>query len=309
MQISNPSSNYMYNSSTSNSLKPTQGANSFNNYLSSDYTNYSKSDETVYTQHQPLFNDYFQSPGIGQKKTSFNEYDASGDLYGVYKTHIEEEDIPKNEKGEKFLDIIPESVFEALPQEDAELFKNILEDSHVTYVEMDSLSYEQINTLNKIMFTDALTYGYSMDEIPLTSADTRVRSFFRAANFTNDDHFNQSVLKTVKEATNVQAHDISSALSEMQQNLMQIMHNKPFSESFKVGAFGGGEGYDAYFLSKSTMNIDYEELFVNALNLYGEGASKPQPSESITEQFKRGYEWYYTLRDNYETMENKEVYV
>ena len=81
---------------------------------------------------------------------------------------------------------------------------------------------------------------------------------------------------------------------------MQLAFNKPYQSDFRGGSFKGNIERP-YFLEKNNLHIDYNELLEKGIQLYGEEASSPQPTKSITEQYKLRYEWYFTLRENYKS--------
>jgi len=261
-----------------------------------------------YNTSEPLFTDYFQSSGRAMKnQTSFNEDwvnpDVKGEVIaqkGVYIDYVPEEEVNRDKYGRTYLEQIPQEYFNNMTPEDKELFKEIMSDGRMSYGEVDSLTYEQVKLFNPVNASSYLKQqGYSDDEILLPEMDQRVGLFIQATDFTPDETFNRAIFKTVKEATNVTESQIIHGLSQLKQHLLQIHFDKEFKGSMVLDAFKGYRERP-YFLEKENFNMDYDQLLNQAIGYYTEGALKPHPTKNLEEQYKLRYEWFFTLKQNYE---------
>ena len=180
-------------------------SNSITNY--NQYTQHSKSHTSSFDTHlkptpasnnieintalynvgdKPIFTDYFQSTGRAMKnKTSFNEDwvnpNKIGNIIehkGIYINTVPDEEIKRDNQGRIFVDLLPESYFKNMTIEEEEKYKEIMTDTHISYGEIDSLSFEEVKNLNPLTAMNALLReGYTPDEIPLFTQDSRVRHF------------------------------------------------------------------------------------------------------------------------------------
>jgi len=263
-----------------------------------------------YNTSEPLFTDYFQSSGRAMKnQTSFNEDwvnpDVKGEVIaqkGVYIDYVPEEEVNRDKYGRTYLEQIPQAYFNNMTPEDKELFKEIMSDGNMSYGEVDSLTYEQVKLFNPLSASSYLKQqGYNDDEIVLPEMDWRVSEFIQTTDFTPDETFNRAIFKTVKEATNVTRSQINRGFEVLRNNLMQLGFDKPFGGNFT------GDARRPYFLEKENFDINYDELLDKGISFYGEKALSPQPSKSATEEFKLKYEWYFTLKQNYEEVKKDKL--
>jgi len=311
MQISNTHQTYNYHNQN-NTITQKTVTPSFADHMQVQSSYKVDISSSIYTSDKPLFTDYFQSAGRGMKnQTSFNETWINPDNpreivshKGVYNEKIADEDVPKDKSGRRFIDLLPQSYFDNMNSEDEKRYREIMDDSHISYGEVDSLSFDQVKNMSFEKSANILLKeGYSIDEIPLFSVDSRVDEFFSATEFTSDGTFNRAIFKTIKEATNVTESQIMSATGQLQTHFLQKHFNKEFQIETIGGSYEGGVE-NLYFLEKNNIKVNYDEFLNQALNYYGEMASDPMTLEGLREQSKFQYEWYFTLRENYNYEKN-----
>lgn len=312
MQISNSDQTYsFYNHIDKNTQAALPSKGSFGDHLKTQSSAYKVDISTSlgYATEISVSTDYFQSSGRAMKnQTSFDENwenpDKTGDVIirkGVYIDSVPDDEVKRDKFGRTYLEQIPEEYYKNMSFEDKELFKKIMSDSHMSYGEVDSLSFEQVKQFNPFNASSYLMQqGYSDDEILLPSVDWRVSEFISATELTRDDTFNRAVFKTVKEATNVTRDQISKSMSELTSNMMQLGFNKPFGGEFT------GSQERPYLLEKYNLNINYDELLAKGISFYGQEALSSQASKSITEEYKLFHEWYFALRENYNEVKDKQ---
>ncbi len=243
---------------------------------------------------------------VNENKVILNELTKNtkpNPLDNVSQTSEEKDNVPRNSKGQNFLDIVDEVDLDAfkklnISKEDEILFRTILEDSEVTASEAKSLTYDQASKLGKFVFDSLSTVMKDRpeNEIPIVSiGNPTTTSVLHSANLTNNETFNRAIHKMVLENTTTNKHDLSSFFSAITSNIMQMHYNEEFRANFMPNTFSGGIEHP-YFLEKDNIDIDYEELLNNAISIYGD---KSKIQNAAQEQYQKLTDLYSALNEYY----------
>ena len=104
--------------------------------------------------------------------------------------------------------------FSSLSPIDEKIFRNILSDDKFTMEEANSLSYEQLQKIEKFLVA-GYTTNVSPDEIPIVNVtNNKIGAMIKATRMTDNTDFNKSLFKTVQTIdNNIESMDFFNRLS------------------------------------------------------------------------------------------------
>ena len=104
--------------------------------------------------------------------------------------------------------------FSSLSPIDEKIFRNILSDDKFTMEEANSLSYEQVQKIEKFLVA-GYTTNVSADEIPIVNVtNNKIGAMIKATRMTDNTDFNKSLFKTVQTIdNNIESMDFFNRLS------------------------------------------------------------------------------------------------
>ena len=105
--------------------------------------------------------------------------------------------------------------FSSLSPTDEKIFRSILSDDKFTMEEANSLSYEQLQKIDKFLLGGDTTNA-SFDEIPIVNVtDNKIGAMIKATQMTDNIDFNKSLFKTVQTIdNNIERMDFFDRLSD-----------------------------------------------------------------------------------------------
>ncbi len=105
--------------------------------------------------------------------------------------------------------------FSSLSPTDEKIFRSILSDDKFTMEEANSLSYEQLQKIDKFLLGGDTTNA-SFDEIPIVNVtDNKIGAMLKATMMTDNTDFNKSLFKTVQTIDdNIERMDFFDRLSD-----------------------------------------------------------------------------------------------
>ena len=105
--------------------------------------------------------------------------------------------------------------FSSLSPTDEKIFREILSDDKFTMEEANSLSYEQMQKIDKFLLGGDTT-NVSFDEIPIVNVtDNKIGAMIKATQMTDNTDFNKSLFKTVQTIdNNIERMDFFDRLSD-----------------------------------------------------------------------------------------------
>jgi len=105
--------------------------------------------------------------------------------------------------------------FSSLSPTDEKIFRSILSDDKFTMEEANSLSYEQIQKIDKFLLGGDTT-NVSPNEIPIVNVtDNKIGAMIKATQMTDNTNFNKSLFKTVQTIDdNIERMDFFDRLSD-----------------------------------------------------------------------------------------------
>ena len=211
--------------------------------------------------------------------------------------------IPRDNNGKKFIDLMPDWAFKDLSKEDETLFRHILDDSHVSENEARALSYEQLKSLNQIMFKDIPKYG-SLDEIPLCSTDINATQLMAPFFISNDDTFNQALYETIKDPY-LNYNQRENILSDASNYLMQYHFDAELKSDNISGVFSKIFGPDEV----AKMDIDYDDWFEDVFSYINSALGNKRLHPSLREDLETTNKNFLKLQENYNLLiETKKIY-
>ncbi len=105
--------------------------------------------------------------------------------------------------------------FSSLSPTDEKIFRSILSDDKFTMEEANSLSYEQVQKIEKFLVA-GYTSNVSPNEIPLVNiTDNKIGAMIKATRMTDNTDFNKSLFKTVQTIdNNIESMEFFNRLSD-----------------------------------------------------------------------------------------------
>ena len=187
--------------------------------------------------------------------------------------------------------------YSSLSPTDQKIFRDILSDNKLTKEEADSLSYEQVERIAKL-----LNYGnYSQEEIN-TMPMVLWGVDLLATQKTGNREFNEAYYNTMKELpTNEQKHTLES---EVDNNLGQLYLGKELRATFQYTGSNLANPWEY-----QNIDANFEKFIKNVKSHHEAVIADPKVDDIYKKQFQNILDVYNVLEKNYNQVLSKTKYV
>ncbi|QKJ22131.1 hypothetical protein [Poseidonibacter lekithochrous] len=236
----------------------------------------STSDEVVKKDYERLISIYtqidMQYNAIKIKNTSeLEQYTRNtkpnpiynNEVVQLYKDIEKDADIREKKEFEQLLEMLD---VDNLSKAEKELFREILEDRELSNIEMDSLSYEQMQKISQLI-SQKDSNGNLMSETSIRH-NSRISALLYTTSATKDDDFNRALFDTVKQMEDIQ--DINNFLLPLKNYINEKL--KEYGLSIELDMNKVLDEVISRFEEYHDKSLDdkSKEYYVNAIKQYEE---------------------------------------
>ncbi len=238
---------------------------------------------------------------LEEKQTEkFAGYDEDATIKDIKSMRISDpEGLLRENRSIEYFDRI--KAFDKLDVEDAKVFREIFADNIISDEEVNNLSFEQIQKLDKFIYDGKNIFaefrGYFTYE-------DKAKGILEVSRSTADNRLNQSLINTVKQMNKEQLDHIRDFILELKKNLNQVIAGIPphpnymlveGEEKVKMTIFRNEESFNGLDINiKDFLNTYIPQL----LNMVEESRSTGLSNKIYKEQ-QNYINIYENLRDNY----------
>ena len=185
--------------------------------------------------------------------------------------------------------------YSSLSPTDEKIFRDILSDNKLTKEEADSLSYEQVERIAKLLTLSRC----SGDEWQKTAPIVQRGVDLSATTKTGNRQFNEAYYNTMKELPDEKKHTLES---EVDNNLGQLLIGKELRPTFTEPSYlpNPWEYHD--------MDADFGKFIKDVINHHNSMIANPNVASGCKEQLKDVLDVYDVLEKNYNQVLNKTKY-
>ena len=185
--------------------------------------------------------------------------------------------------------------YSSLSPTDEKIFREILSDNKLTKEEADTLSYEQVERISKLLtLSNLTTEEFNNSPVVLRGVD------LTATTKTGNRQFNEAYYNTKKELpTNEQKHILEK---EVGNNLAQLYSGKELRPTFTEPS------YLPNAWEYQNMNTDFRKFIKDVINHHNSMIANPNVASGCKEQLKDVLDVYDILEKNYNQVLSKTKY-
>jgi|GEM_PF-1839865 len=183
--------------------------------------------------------------------------------------------------------------YSSLSPTDEKIFRDILSDNKLTKEEADSLSYEQVEKIAKLISPANYTQE-EMNSMPLVQWGVDLF----ATTMTTNRQFNEAYYNTKKELPNEQKHILDS---EVHYNLGELYLGAELRATFAMGSSANPWEYQ-------NMNADFGKFIKDVINHHEVVIADPKVDDIYKKQHQDIVDVYNVLEKNYNEVINKTKY-
>ncbi|AXX90556.1 hypothetical protein CKA55_12120 [Arcobacter suis] len=181
------------------------------------------------------------------------------------------------------------NAFDFLSNVDKIQFKEILSDNYIDSFEINNLSYEQIEKLEKLVKPNLSKE--EVNQMPIIGMDNAINYIFSTVNITSDKTFNEALSNTYKQIDN--EFDRMNFSLEINTNLNQLKNNEDLIARFYSNVIS------KYYDETKNINIDSNQFLLNITNIHKNAINDEGKSSELKVQHQKTLNYYNLLQDNF----------